>query len=388
MGKYMRKSFLELLHLVARSTRTERLATLIALLTLDATTKDSAVTANQVSKELRQHLRGKAPGNVPNVLRKAGALVESSPGLDKGLRWRLTAAGIERLVESLQLTPNELAVYGPQQKQPHGFDLAIVCAVHKPEFKAVLEVFGKEETWTEGPKAGQTHVYKTTSITTASGSRITVVAGAPTYMGLTATAIVSTQMLLMFRPRMIMMMGIAAGTKTEGRGFGDVLVADPSVDYASGKLTLVKGEPAFQPDTFPLPIDSRLRALVQEDIRTRDGLDTIRRDWLHAKPPTDLNVHIGALGAADQVVDTSARVEQVKQHWRKLIGLEMETYALYRAAHEAPAPKPLYVSFKSVCDFGESKKDDWQEYAAYTSATYGHRYITKNWDSLFPLPVR
>jgi nucleoside phosphorylase len=380
----MRLSFLELLHRVPLAKRKDKLATLIALLVLDGTTKQSAVSAAAISQELRQHLRGKAPVNVHDVLRKAGALVESVAS-DKGLHWRLTRAGLEQIGKTLALTETELGDFGPQPKQDHAYDIAVVCAVHDPEFKAVLKIFGDAATtWKDGPTAGQTHIYKTTALTTAKGSQLRVVAGAPTYMGLTATAIVATQMLLMFRPRLIMMMGIAAGTKTKGRGFGDVLVADPSVDYASGKLTLVDGAQAFQPDTFPLPIDSRLRALVQEDIRTRDGLDTIRRDFPHAKPATDLNIHIGPVGAADQVVDISARVAEVQQHWRKLIGLEMETYALYRAAHEAPTPRPLYVSFKSVCDFAEAKEDHWQAYAAYTSTSYGRRFITKNWETLFP----
>jgi hypothetical protein len=57
----------------------------------------------------------------------------------------------------------------------------------------------------------------------------------------------------------------------------------------------------------------------------------------------------------------------------------MATYALYRAAHEAPGTKPMYLSFKSVCDFASEKNDDWQEYAAYTSAEYARRFILRNW---------
>jgi nucleoside phosphorylase len=205
-------------------------------------------------------------------------------------------------------------------------------------------------------------------------------------MGLTATAILATQMILLYRPTVVIMVGIAAGTKKQGRGLGDILVADPSVDYASGKFAFVDGTEIFQPDPFPLPIDSRIRTLLQEDARIRCELDTITTGWRGAKPGTPLNVHIGPLGAADQVVDSAARVAEVQRNWRKLIGLEMETYAMYRAAHEAPRPRPLYVSFKSVCDFAADKDDSWQDYAAYTSAEYAKSFLLRHWDELSSIP--
>lgn len=47
----------------------------------------------------------------------------------------------------------------------------------------------------------------------------------------------------------------------------------------------------------------------------------------------------------------------------------METYGVFVAADEAPSPKPLVFSMKSVVDFGDGLKDDhYQKYAAYTSA--------------------
>ncbi|MBX3229221.1 MAG: hypothetical protein KIT84_18635 [Labilithrix sp.] len=262
------------------------------------------------------------------------------------------------------------------------FDVAIVCALHSPELHEVLNAFGGESKWQSQPDFGQTHIYKSIDVPLSGAPPLSVVAGAPTHMGLTATAIISTQMLLMFRPRLIVMVGIAAGTKASGRNYGDILVANPSVDYASGKIAVVDGVETFQPDPFPLPVDSRLHTLVQEDRRTREGLDEIAGTWGGARPRTSLNIHIGALGAADQVVDSEKRILDIKKNWRKLIGVEMETYALYRAAHEAPRPKPLYVSFKSVCDFAAAKDDAWQEYAAFTAAQYCRRFLLKNWSVL------
>lgn len=266
-------------------------------------------------------------------------------------------------------------------------DVAFVCALPNPELTALIAVFGGESCWREQPSTGQSHIYKRTEFTTSSGKTLQVVAGAPTYIGLTATAILATQMILMLRPKFISMVGIAAGTRSGDRGYGDILVADPSVDYASGKVSYRDGTESFQPDPFPIPVDTRLRTRLKEDARTRDGLDDIMNSWKsrgtsNSLPEGELNLHVGPLGAADQVVDSSARVAEVQRNWRKLIGLEMETYALYRAAHEAPHPRPLYASFKAVCDFAAEKTDLWQKYAAFTAASYAKRFLFKHWDAV------
>jgi len=65
------------------------------------------------------------------------------------------------------------------------------------------------------------------------------------------------------------------------------------------------------------------------------------------------------------VIDDATRVLEIQRNWRKLIGVEMETYGVYRACHESPDPKPRFVSFKAVCDFAAEKSDSWQEYAAF-----------------------
>lgn len=79
------------------------------------------------------------------------------------------------------------------------------------------------------------------------------------------------------------------------------------------------------------------------------------------------------------MIDDATRVIEIQRNWRKLIGVEMETYRVYRACYESPDPKPRFVSFKSVCDFAAEKSDDWQEYAAYTAANFAIRFLRNEW---------
>ena len=49
----------------------------------------------------------------------------------------------------------------------------------------------------------------------------------------------------------------------------------------------------------------------------------------------------------------------------------MDSYAVMYAAKAAPAPKPGGLVIKSVCDYAnEEKSDQYQKFAAYTSAQF------------------
>ena len=184
------------------------------------------------------------------------------------------------------------------------------------------------------------------------------------------------------------MIGIAAGTHSGGKQFGDILVADPSVDYNSGKVVFESGIRAFQPDPYPIGLNPRLRSVLQKYGGIHPLFEEIRARWLSAKPVAANRLHIGAVGAADQVIDDPTRIIEIQKNWRKLIGVEMETYGVYRAVYESPEPKPRAVSFKAVCDFAAEKSDSWQEYAAFMAAEFAASFLGREWATLWPKPEK
>src|SRR5262249_43218491 len=151
-------------------------------------------------------------------------------------RWRLKPKGIEKLRSlsdlSLPLVAAEL---------DYACDVGIICALEQTEFDAVRDALGGAGVWVEVGETRYTHVYRETKLETDSGKNLRVIATTSTSMGLTAAAIATTQLIMQFRPRLVVMIGIAAGTRSGNKQFGDVLVADPSVDYASGKVVNVDG---------------------------------------------------------------------------------------------------------------------------------------------------
>lgn len=356
--------------------RTPQYLVLAALFCLGA--HSTPATAREVADLLELHLRKDSPTNVNDILRKNATYVTPK---EKGppLKWLLTQAGLDRLrgLSGLTLATNPDA-------DSFGSDIGIVCALEHPEFSAVVSAFGGENSWKDVGDGRLAHMYRETEMVTAQGARLRVIGTTSTSMGLTAAAIATTQLIMSYRPRLVLMIGIAAGTRTSDKHFGDVLVADPSVDYNSGKVALQNGIREFLPDPYPIGINARLRSVLKKYGNRSDVFTKIRSEWTSRLPPGANRLHVGPLGAADQVIDDASRVLEIQKSWRKLIGVEMEAYGVYRACHESPEPKPRFASFKAVCDFAAEKSDSWQEYAAFVAARFAHAFVTSEWSALWP----
>jgi nucleoside phosphorylase len=365
-----------ILNAVKRKDRTDQYNVLTALYCLDAQT--TSVTAKQVRDLLRLHLGKNAPLNLNDRLRKYNAYVEAA---EKGppLRWRLTPNGLDHLREL-----SGLALPSTNNDAAFETDIGVICALEHPEFAAVMKAMGGTEMWREVGSTRFSHIFRETKLTAKSGKELRVVGTTATSMGLTAAAIATTHLVLQFKPKIVVMVGIAAGTRGSDKQFGDVLVADPSVDYNSGKVVQQDGIRGFQPDPYPIGLNARLRSVLQKYRATHPVFAGIRTRWRGAVPSEANRLHLGPLGAGDQVIDDAERVLEIQRNWRKLIGVEMETYGVYRACHEAPEPKPRFISFKSVCDFATEKSDSWQGYATFVAAEFAAEFFRSEWEALWP----
>ncbi len=252
----------------------------------------------------------------------------------------------------------------PTEVHLHNYDLCVITALAAPELEAVLALpWGWEAI--ESP-ADPTPYYKGSF--EAAGSRRTVVAAAAPRMGMTASAVLATKMLMTFRPRYLAMAGILAGVEGQCE-FGDIVVADPSWDYESGKRTVRDEQPFFAATPYQIPLDPFLRGKLARLAQDGAAMDAIRRGWLGSPRPTVLTMRLGPVASGAAVIEDPAITTEIKFQHRKTIGVEMETYGVLVAADECPTPQPKAFSIKSVCDFADPRKnDDHQKYAAYTSA--------------------
>lgn len=263
----------------------------------------------------------------------------------------------------------------------HSYDVAIITALPTPEFEAILKL--NKGDWEKVVVEDDFIKYHKTTF--MEGGKIrTVIAATADQMGMTASSHLATKVILYFRPKYLIMGGILAGIKDRGLGFGDILVAEQSWDYGSGKIVEKPkstdseiSDTYFLPDTKDIQLSADLKAKVI-DFKLTKGyiLDQIQNEWPGDTPITKLKLHLGPIGSGSYVISSESTLAEIKDHQRKLLGVEMETFGVYYAGEHSPEPKTKAISIKSVSDYGDGAKNDkFQKYAAYTSANFIYHFI-------------
>lgn len=251
-----------------------------------------------------------------------------------------------------------------QRASVYDKDIAIVTALRDPELEAVLRLpYG----WNSKYLLNDANEYHEGRVTFAQKT-FSVVAIAAPQMGMAAAAVLTSRVISEFRPRFLFMAGIAAGVRGEV-SYGEVLIADRSFDHNSGKLKEVNGTGKFLPDPFPIGLDPLMKNIAATVSDNSSALANLRSNWPGEKPENVLKVTLGPVATGASVLAVNGSLDETKVHWRKLIGLDLETYGVFYAAEHFGIPKPLVLSAKAVTDFADTEKDDsWRSYAAYTSA--------------------
>ena len=185
-------------------------------------------------------------------------------------------------------------------------------------------------------------------------------------MGMTAAAATAMKLIFLFRPRYLIMVGLAAGVvkeELEDQRYGDVIVPDVVWNYSAGKFVsqdqarIHFGSIGFQPrstaEYIPEEILPYLRAAAQSD-------------------ENPCHVYIGPMACGSTVVANRELLEkQIYTQYQQTAGLDMESYAVVYAANHANDPRPKPIIVKSVCDFADSQKsDEYQRFAAYSSCEF------------------
>jgi nucleoside phosphorylase len=255
--------------------------------------------------------------------------------------------------------------------QEYNTDVAIVTSSPKVELDEVLKL---SDFTGEYHQADVLH-YFIADWRSAEGKNLSIVACAAPSMGMTAACATACKVIERWRPRILAMTGIAAGTNKE-QEYGDVLVAESAFDYGSGKVSVTDdGERRFTPSPNPLRIDPGLQAVLQKWERDQMCMDIVHKAWYaeHRRVP---RLIIGVLATGAAVVQDASLVHEILRTSRKVVGIEMEAYGIFHAAHLATAPPPRVLIAKSISDFADKRKnDDWQQYAAFTSARFIFEFL-------------
>ena len=192
-----------------------------------------------------------------------------------------------------------------------------------------------------------------------------------------ATSLLAAKLIQEIRPRFIVMPGICAGIQGKAQ-LGDVLLADTSWNWQSGKHSADELGPYFAAAPHPLHIPEFVRSRGNALRQDRALMTRIKHDFQGERPAEDLNLRVGPVASGSAVLADEAIVKEIQKHERTLLGIEMEIYGVYAAAAYASFPRPTAFAMKAVCDFGTKVKDDkYQTYAAYTSAQLVREFLER-----------
>lgn len=256
----------------------------------------------------------------------------------------------------------------------YDFDVAVLCALERPELKAVLNTCrGLEEVKDPSDPTR----YRAGSLLMKNGGSKRIVVCSSPRMGMAHAAAMTAKICLKYRPRILLMTGICAGREGE-INIGDVVVANPTWDYGSGKFSNQKSGSKFEPDPHQIPLDGMLRKSAESVAEDEDFLDKVRRDYSGVKPETALRAKVSPMASGAAVRADDGFFEALAKNNRKVVAIDMEAYGVLAAASEMPEPKTKVMIVKGVSDFANSTKEDrYQDYAAHVSVAFAFEAISR-----------
>lgn len=245
-------------------------------------------------------------------------------------------------------------------------DVAIVCAVDV-EMDAVKKAFKGERI----DRRSFVHDASDYYFMELSGQdrTIKVVIAQQREMGMAAATNLAQSIIYHFEPCYMFMVDIAAGIG-DGKNLGDIIAATEVWNYSNGKyIADEEGKLAFSPDPKHIILQPNIESILKRDYS--GVLYDIRKNW-NGDVPTDLQLVLGPLACGAAVVGNSEIVDDmIKQHSRKTVGLDMESYGIFYATNYGLDNRTIPICLKSISDFADEKKGDgYQKYAAYTSAEF------------------
>ena len=239
-------------------------------------------------------------------------------------------------------------------------DVALL-SVTTIEFRAVMHFHD----WKAKTFTGDDQIYDVAEFE-RDGKKHSLVHAKISEMGMTAAAATAMKVIFLFRPRYLIMVGIAAGVvkeELEDQRYGDVVVPDVIWNYSAGKFVspelaeITYGNMGFLPRSTSEHIPEEILPYLRKAV---------------ASDENPCHAYIGPMACGSTVVANRELLEkQIYTQYRHTAGLDMESYAVVYAANHANDPRPTPLVVKSVCDFADSKKsDDYQRFAAYSSCEF------------------
>jgi 5'-methylthioadenosine/S-adenosylhomocysteine nucleosidase len=259
-------------------------------------------------------------------------------------------------------------------------DIVIVTALEE-EREAVLRKLPRHRR--QNPTGDDIHIYYMANLhvkfPNGAGGTYRVVVLSLVNMGRVQAALATNDAIHRWKPRYVLLVGIAGGVGAADVHVGDVLISDQVADFELAKIT-VSG-PQIRWDVHRA--DARLLSAARH-VKTADwqNLITVARPGAGAPKR-----HIGTVATGDKVIAVEQVLTQYRETWPKLLGVEMEAGGVATAAFNS-ADKPGFFMVRGVSDLADQKKgsasvEKWRAYACDGAAAYAIALLRSS-----PLPLQ
>lgn len=196
-------------------------------------------------------------------------------------------------------------------------------------------------------------------------------------MGHNEASAATSDVIHRWKPRYVLLVGIAGGFGGAGVKLGDVLISEQVADYELAKVTPEKDEIRWQ----VYRVDQRLYIAAQNF----EG-DLWRQTKSRRYDKRIPEVHYGPICTGNKVVADDSLAAQFREVWSKLIGVEMEAGGAANAASQS-ARQTGFFMIRGVSDLADGNKDSssvkrWRPYAREIAAAWAIEFLKSG-----PVPV-
>ena len=169
-----------------------------------------------------------------------------------------------------------------------------------------------------------------------------------------------------WRPRYVLLVGIAGGMPENDRELGDILIAEQVVDYEVQKIRRGGNEPRY--DVYQS--DPRL-LMFAKTFSATSWSDRVAELRPAAGTPS---IHFGPILSGDKILADDCILGRYKREWPKLVGVEMEAGGVASASAQNSPPTGFFM-VRAISDFADEHKNSdevalWRPYACEVAAGF------------------
>lgn len=194
-------------------------------------------------------------------------------------------------------------------------------------------------------------------------------------MGLSDAAILAATAIFELEPSYLVLIGICGGRIAEHIKIGDIVVPKNAFHYQYGKYK--GGE--IKKDLMNVDADRLTVSSVRTflDNQCYKISDSARKSGLTMPTRTDLKVHYNSIGSADLVVDEPSKIENARTQDRKIVAVDMESYAVLKTASLLDVKGIIIKSISDIPveDEDRASQEIYRSYARFTATEAFYKFV-------------